>query len=132
MNIRDLIDITKQNIKTYRKPNTKPLAEALDPIILALGKAVGIGNDQITDLYEDNSTLHITTYYVVKGCEGNNQYEIPSEIIDAEDPVKAAKLLHAQQQVEEATKGLKQAKQSVIDFENILAKAQQHLLQLYQ
>ena len=132
MNLRDLIAYTEQQVKTLKKPNTKPLATALDPILLAMGHGAGIGNDQISDLYEDNGKLRITTYFVVKGCECDNRFEIPSEILDAEDPVHAAKLLHAQQRVETASKGLAQAKLSVISYEQMLKKSQQDLLELSQ
>lgn len=86
-----------QQVSMYRRPNLGDLKERLDEVLVAMG-AVPIGHDSIIGMYvEEHSdlgvpALHIDTEYTLRGCGMTGEHLIPMSIIEARDPIVAAKV----------------------------------------
>ncbi len=93
-NLMDCINDAIHQIDTYKHPNTDEFAERVEHIIRALGIR-GTLTDGIAYIgwYDPRKELHIRTEYSVRGCSMSDDIEIPTHILEAPDPVAAAKAL---------------------------------------
>jgi hypothetical protein len=109
--LRDLIEAADVAISTYRRPNVGEAKERLSELLEAAGMG-GIGQfDSIDSISEEDGSFHIRTSYTIRGCEGGDSFELPSAIVDAEDPLAAARTWGLNQQIsvtEDRVKNLRQ------------------------
>jgi hypothetical protein len=97
--LRDLIEAAEVAISTYRRPNVGEAKERLSEVLRAAGMG-GIGQfDSIDSISEEAGAFHIRTSYTVRGCEGGDNFELPSPIVDADDPLAAARKWGLEQQI---------------------------------
>lgn len=121
MNLRTLLDDAERQVNTYKHPNIVQFREAINEVLEAadLGST---GNDEITGIDEYDDTIRIRTIWCVRGCECSGDFELPSFIIDSEDPIKTAKIWSLEKQIVSCERALEQSKKSVISGEASLEK----------
>ena len=110
--LRELINEATEAIDTYKHPDVDEVQGKLHDILQA-AELGGINRDHMTglDIYGDH--LHIRTEWSARGCAQSSDYRIPMSIIDAEDPIKAAKLYGINKKLTEAKNELAYARSSV-------------------
>lgn len=117
--LRDLIEQAAADIAHYKRPNVDEAKERLSELLKAAGMG-GIGqSDRIESISEDDGMLDISTSFVVRGCESGDNFELPSSVIDAEDPIKAATEWGLALRIEEAENAVAKARG---DFERARSK----------
>lgn len=122
--LRDLIENAAADIDHYKRPNVDEAKSRLSELLNAAGLG-GIGEfDRIESIDEDDGMLRIKTSYTVRGCEGGDDLELPSSIIDSEDPIKAATAWGLTTRIEEAESAVAKARG---DFE----RARNKLIELH-
>lgn len=96
--LRELIDEAQFQLDTYKHPHIDDVKDRLDEILQAanMGK---ITHDTLVELSTSRHSLTIGTEYMVKGCRQIAEYILPLSIIDAADPIYAAKVWSADQDV---------------------------------
>lgn len=120
--LRDLIENAAADIDHYKRPNVDEAKTRLTELLNAAGLG-GIGEfDRIESISEEDGMLHISTSYVLRGCECGERYEIPSSVIDSEDPIKAAtewglaiRTREAEDKVAEARRNLQSAEKKLAE-----------------
>ena len=101
MNLRELINDAIHQINIYKHPNIDEAQKALSKILDAAGLG-SIEHDQIENLSIINDdTLFIETSWSTRGCAQTGSYQLPLNIIDVENPVKAAKIWGLNRQINE-------------------------------
>jgi hypothetical protein len=130
---REILEQAILDMNTYKHPNLYEAREILDSLFI--NSAIGVLGDQdtIDSIFEEDdpfgnskgSYFYIKTSWSSRGCEQGEEYCIPSYIIDAEDPVKAAikyrldkALAKAQANVLSATKTLEVYQQQLLKAQN--------------
>lgn len=121
MSIRQLLDDAERQVNTYKYPNITEFRQVINEILEAadLGST---GNDEITNIDEYNDSIRISTSWSCRGCECSSDFELPSFIIDSEDPIKVAKIWSLENKIKSCKTQLEQAKKSVISNEASLKK----------
>lgn len=103
--LRELIDEAQFQLDTYKHPHIDDVKTRLNEILQAAN--IGeIANDTLVALSTSRYSLTISTEYMVKGCRQIADYIIPLSIIDADDPVYAAKVWSADQEVDVAERAV--------------------------
>src|ERR1700693_1608057 len=90
LTLRTLVDAAMQQIETYKHPDIGDAKERLNGVLVAAGLG-DITKDYIESLNEYNGILYIETSWSARGCPNNSSYELPVSVIDAANPVEAAK-----------------------------------------
>ena len=90
--VQDLIMRARHDLHIYQHPNLEQFRRELDRILDALGEST-IGHDHITSIDEQHGELVISTEYSLRCCAMTEQHKIPLEIINAADPIQAARQL---------------------------------------
>jgi hypothetical protein len=93
MNLRDTLSDLESEIshaKARKAQASRDFAIELDKILGALGEGQ-IGYDRITHTYEDHDEFVIETAYEVRCCAMTGEHRIPLSVMNAEDPIAAAK-----------------------------------------
>ncbi len=85
----------------------------------AAGKG-GIQHDRIDKMFIRLERLIVKTTFSVRSCEQTVDYEIPMSVIEADDPIEAARTWGKESRISAA-------KQSVREAERNLARAQKQL-----
>lgn len=119
MKPREVIEAAAQAIDQYRHPDVSEAQELLHSLLKAAGIG-GIDGDKIDCIDEYSGAFHITTSWTVMQCSQHETYTLPSIIVDAEDPLRAANLWRLDQAV-------RFAKSRHDSAENELAKSKEHL-----
>lgn len=88
--LRALLDQAESAIRTYKHPGIDEACERLDAILQAANLG-GIDADEVTYLRIGRQTVSIGTTYSVRSCTQHRDFEFPTWIIDAVDPVAAAR-----------------------------------------
>ena len=96
--LRELIDEAQFQLNTYKHPRINDVKYRLDEILRAANMG-SIGYDTIVELSTSRHSLTIGTEYMVQGCRQIAEYILPLSIIDAADPIYAAKVWSADQDV---------------------------------
>lgn len=109
--ILTLIEEAEYAVDTYENPDLTEFRDAINPICIALGLGSS-GYDKITNIHQRSGFLHISTEYEVRCCRQTGKFEIPMDIIRAENPVLEAGLLLRKQAVENAKKKMDDAMKS--------------------
>lgn len=105
MTLLDKIRDAEHQIVTYKHPNIDEVRKIFNDILDAMGGG-GPGNDSITSLYIHDNCVTFNTEYWVRGCHCGNDYTIPMDILEAEDPIKAAKLYHIEKRIIECNQAI--------------------------
>lgn len=113
-------------VSKYRSPDILDWVRKVDPILEALGQPT-IGGDyvDIIDLYE--GVVTIQTFYRGRGCTQRNDIYIPFSILEAEDPIKAAKILRLKSKHNKTAKDLSHHTQMVSAYMSELAAIETEL-----
>lgn len=105
MTARKIIDEAISAFNTYRHPHLDDARKLISDILKAAGKGT-IEHDKIETLDEYTGFLRIETSWSTRGCEQTSEFEIPSSIIDADDPIVAATRWGLNEQLAEAQRHL--------------------------
>ena len=89
-NLRKLVEKAEHDIGYYRGPDISEAKDVLHAIISAAGLG-GIADDEVTGLGIEDGMVEIATRYSVRGCEQTDSYAFPEFLLDAADPVAAAR-----------------------------------------
>jgi hypothetical protein len=93
MSLRDTLNDLESEIshaKARKAQASYEFAIELDKILEALGESQ-IGHDRITRTYEDGDEFVIDTAYELRCCAMTGEHRIPLSVMNAEDPIAAAK-----------------------------------------
>jgi hypothetical protein len=93
MSLRDTLSDLESEIshaKARKAQASHDFAIELDKILEALGEGQ-IGYDRITRTYEDGDEFVIKTAYEIRCCAMDGEHRIPLSVMNAEDPIAAAK-----------------------------------------
>jgi hypothetical protein len=112
VSLRDLIDEAIAQLERFRHPNVDQVQGRLNEILKAAGKG-GITHDRIERLVFRPESLHIQTSYSVRSCEQTAEFEIPFSVLDADDPVAAARQWGRQDKIKEAEDAVKEARRAL-------------------
>lgn len=125
--LRDLFEDACGQVSRLKHPNIDEFQELMSDVMHAAGLP-GIKNDKIDSLDESSELIIICTSYTVRGCGQHENYCLPSFIIDAEDPVKAATIWGLQQaigliesNIRQQTERTERMKQSLKEKQDMLS-----------
>lgn len=108
MNLYEMTRAAASEVAHVRNPNLDAWRAAIDEVLIAAGDCT-VGKDKIESLTVSDSMLQITTSYVLRGCEMENDISIPIEVVMAENPVKAANLFRVDNLLRDAKTELETA-----------------------
>lgn len=111
--LRILVDEAIHKVNTYKRPNIDEAIVSLRAVLQAMGTGAPAEHDGIESMSEYDDALHIQTAYSVRCCAMSDEFEIPNSIIDAADPIAAAKAWGWKRKVDEASTALTQAEAAV-------------------
>lgn len=97
MSLRDTLhelEFEISRVKARKAQAAREFGIELDKILEALGEGQ-IGNDVITYTYEDGDEFVVETAYSLRGCAMTGEHRIPLSVMNADDPIAAAKQLVA-------------------------------------
>lgn len=109
MTLYEIIRDAEYKVGHLRHPNLDAFRVAVDPVLAALGRC-GVGGDHVESIYVDDDHVNIMTSYSCRGCSNTNDMTIPMEIIEAENPVRAATELTLRKKLKSAVADLAAAK----------------------
>jgi hypothetical protein len=89
--LRDLLEKAERDINTFKHPNVDEAQLWLHNILVAAGLP-GINLDSLDHLYIGDEDVCVTTSWSVRSCADSDTYRFPTFIIDAADPIKAARV----------------------------------------
>lgn len=93
MSLRDTLSDLESEIshaKARKAQASRDFAIELDKILEALDEGQ-IGYDRITHTYEDGDEFVIETAYELRCCAMTGEHRIPLSVMNADDPIEAAK-----------------------------------------
>jgi hypothetical protein len=106
MSLRELIGKAQQDLETYRPPDVKDCHAELSKVLEAAGFG-HIEDERIESINEYAGMCRIETSRVTaRGCHDFDLYELPSSIIDAEDPIRAAAIWELEQEIKKHERAL--------------------------
>lgn len=111
----DLYELTlsaEEAVTTYRHPDIRDWIEAIDPVLAATGEP-GIGRDSVDSVNVSDGVLTITTSYSVMNCPDSSTCSLPVTILQAADPIQAAKRYKLEEAVVRAKSDLGDAQRLV-------------------
>ncbi|WP_269581879.1 hypothetical protein [Roseibium sp. Sym1] len=116
---REVLEDAQAVIETYRDPEIDAAITAIDDVLKVMGNGQ-IGNDRVERINFERGAVRIHTSYSVRSCAMHDEYEIPSHVIDADDPVEAGRrygkerrVADARNKVDDARKALKYAEEQL-------------------
>ena len=121
MNLLDLTFDAAVKVDTYKNPDIEEWIAAIDPVLAALGKGC-IGTDTVDDITVGEKFVHIMTSYTSMSCPDTNSIQVPTAIIEAADPVHAAKLFSVENRIRLTTTGIEESRKAIAYAEECLAK----------
>lgn len=102
MNYRELIEDASSQLSTYRSPDIDEAEEFLDQLLKTTGLgSVKYEHIESIDIYGDE--VHVETTWSARGCPSNSSYQFPVSLLDAENPLKAAKIWGLKKKIDEET-----------------------------
>lgn len=102
--LRQLLDEAQSAISIYKHPDLDELRPRLNEVLDATGLGT-TGRDHITDIDEHTGNggyFAIRTEYSVRSCAKSDTFYLPKSIVDAADPVQAARAWKHDKTVREA------------------------------
>ncbi len=127
--LREIIEEASSAIDTYKHPQISEARDRLNGII----KAAGLGDierESIDSISFHKDTVAIRTTYSVRSCQGNEEYIFPESILDAADPVAAAKRFGIQKKVDDAQEKVDEARRDLESLEETRDEALAELAKL--
>lgn len=121
--MREIIETAMEQLDTYKHPDVDEAKARIHELLVA-AKLGGIDCDCLEKLSERSGNLRIETSWSARGCSNSSDYNLPSFIIDADDPVEAATLWGLDRQSAEATERIGAARVALQRAENGLSKIQ--------
>lgn len=118
---KQLLREASNAIDTYKRPDVKEAQQFLDELLQAANLG-GVAYDEIESIEEYSTHWRVDTRWYMRGCENTSNYRIPSEILDAEDPIAYAKKWAYEQKVEKAKQDVIRANAELERAEVALAK----------
>lgn len=98
--LQTIIEDAINQVDTYKHPQLDEFKTAIKPILKAyLGRSFA-DHDDITSIDIYNGELRICTEYYVRSCHQTDDFEIPMEIINSDNPIKTATEYHLKLEVE--------------------------------
>ena len=91
MNLRELIDDATHQLNTFKHPSIDEARERLSELLEAADLG-SIKHDHLESIEERDNDLLIETSWSTRGCESTSSFRIPLIWLDAEDPIKVAKI----------------------------------------
>ncbi len=117
--LRQLLDEAESAISIYKHPDLDELRPRLNEVLGAAGLGT-TGSDHITAIYEHTGQggyFEIRTEYSVRCCAQSDTFCLPKSIVDAADPVQAARawkhdktVSDAEAEVDRCAKALERAR----------------------
>jgi hypothetical protein len=123
--VSKLLDLTLKAarlVDELRNPDLSEWITAIDPVLEALGQPM-IRRDSVDRITVGGSVVYITTSYSTLGCHQTDEMEVPISVIEAENPVRAAKTRYLAKQVWHARYALAKAHEKVLVSQQALDKA---------
>jgi len=109
-------------VTTYRHPDIRDWIEAIDPVLAAAGEPC-IGRDSVDSVNVSDGVLTITTSYSVMNCPDSSTVDLPVFILQASDPIQAAKRYKLE-------KAVAKAQSDLVDAQRLVASRTANLAQL--
>jgi hypothetical protein len=100
MNLIELTNKAIEQINVYRNPDIEEWCNAIDPILKAAGQLM-INGDAVDAIYFHYGFVCIETSYTSRGCDQHNSMKISVDILNSEDPIKAATLYYLEREIRE-------------------------------
>lgn len=119
----DLLHKAASDLAIYRDPDVDEVKDRLSEVLEGAALS-GIRRDQLVSLSLTDKTLEIETAWTVRGCENTSSYSLPMSIIEAKDPLAAAKLWAADKALNEAKTAVAQAEARLAHAKETLAQRQ--------
>lgn len=101
MNLYELTLAAEYEVSTYRSASLDDWIKQIDPVLEAAGE-YQIGSDKVESLTVMHDEVSIYTSYYVRGKCQTNEICLPTSIIKAEFPVKAATLYRINKELKDA------------------------------
>lgn len=121
--LRKLFEKAVHAVNTYKNPDIDEARQQINLILEASGGG-SPGYDYISDMCFHKDDLHICTEYSVRSCSQSDEYTIPAAVIDADDPIYAAKVWGADKELLRATQQLHVAERQLQYAQDLFNKCQ--------
>lgn len=108
--LRALLEEAASNLLVYRSPDLDEVRQRLNEVLEAAGLGT-TSNDRIESIAEfrEDDSFVIHTAWTARGCSQTSEYRLPASIVDAADPLEAAKSWKHDKEVAEARAALAKA-----------------------
>ena len=107
-NLYELTEDASSSLNIYKNPDIDEWKEEIDKVLEELGEAT-IGYDKVENIHFDKNDVKITTSYSVRCCPCSNDMTIPLEVLLDKEPIKKAKYVYQQKELEKAEYQVKRA-----------------------
>jgi hypothetical protein len=91
MTNREIFEAAVSQFNTYKHANIDEAEALLNSILEAAGLG-SLTHETIESIDEFSGNIYIETSYSCRGCADTSSYKFPSSILDAADPIKAARI----------------------------------------
>ena len=129
MSIRELFEHASHAVDTYKSPDISEARERLNEILIAAGLG-STGSDNITRWNMYRGEVEVGTRYSVRSCAQEDRYTFPQTILDAPDPIAAARKWGLERKRDKAAQELKEAETIFDSRKARLQKIRSELAQL--
>lgn len=127
MNLMEMTQDAIERIELYRAPNIDAWCDAIDPILKAAGELI-IDDDAVIAIYFHYGFVHIETTYTSRGCDQYNSMRISIDILNSEDPIKAATLYRLEKEIKECENQYSYSRDQTTRLEAKLADLKKQLV----
>lgn len=127
--LREIVEEASSAIDTYKNPSISEARNRLNDIV----KAAALGNldyESIDGISFRKDTIEINTTYSIRSCPMSGEYVFPASILDAADPVAAARRWGLQKKVDDAQEKVDEARRDLEGCEKTLSEALDELARL--
>lgn len=125
-NLRKLFDDARQQIDTYKHPDISEFKDEMSKVLEAAGLG-SLKHEYIENITEYKDWIEIDTSWSARGCAQTSTYKLPSAIIDAEDPIREAKLYGVNKRLSDAQAEHRRYQSYVESYAAQIAKLQAEL-----
>lgn len=98
MNLLELTNHAIEQVDKFRSPDIDEWIRHIDPILKAAGQCT-IRGDDVDSIFMARGYIVIETSYTTRGCQQNNRMELSLDILNADDPIKAANRYRLEQEI---------------------------------
>lgn len=127
-----MLDKMIQEFNTYKHYDDDELREELNKILEAC-ELGSLGNDAIESIdYYNDGRLYIKTSYSVRCCAMSDDYEIPAEVMEAEDKILAGREYAKNKKIKDLQLEAEKIKGTYIQLKNRELAIEAQLKELYE